>query len=85
MTVSDVDALVFDVFGTVIDWRSGVIHDGERLNEAKGLDVDWAVFADVWREEYQPSLARVRQGRDHSAISMPSIANRLNSSSNASR
>lgn len=62
MTLSDVDALVFDVFGTVVDWRSGVIRDGEKLGEAKGLDVDWAAFADAWREAYQPSLARVRQG-----------------------
>ena len=62
MTLGDVDALVFDVFGTVVDWRSGVIRDGERLGEAKGLDVDWAAFADAWREEYQPSLARVRRG-----------------------
>ena len=58
----NVDALVFDVFGTVVDWRSGIIRDGERLSEAKGLDVDWAAFADAWREEYQPSLARVRRG-----------------------
>lgn len=62
MTVPDVDALVFDVFGTVVDWRSGVIRDGKRLNETKALDVDWAAFADAWREEYQPSLAQVRQG-----------------------
>lgn len=62
MTVPVVNALVFDVFGTVVDWRSGVIRDGERLNEAKGLNVDWAAFADAWRDEYQPSLARVRKG-----------------------
>lgn len=62
MTLPEVDALVFDVFGTVVDWRSGVIRDGERLGEAKGVDVDWVAFADAWREEYQPSLARVRQG-----------------------
>jgi len=62
MTLRDVDALVFDVFGTVVDWRSGVVRDGERLGEAKGLDVDWAAFADAWREAYQPSLARVRRG-----------------------
>lgn len=62
MTTPDVDTLIFDVFGTVVDWRSGVIRDGERLNKAKGMDVDWAAFADAWREEYQPSLARVRQG-----------------------
>jgi 2-haloacid dehalogenase len=62
MTLPEVDALVFDVFGTVVDWRSGVVRDGQRLGEARGLDVDWASFADAWREEYQPSLARVRRG-----------------------
>jgi 2-haloacid dehalogenase len=62
MTRPDVEALVFDVFGTVVDWRGGVVRDGERLGETKGLDVDWAAFADAWREAYQPSLARVRQG-----------------------
>ncbi len=62
MTLADVDALLFDVFGTVVDWRSGVVRDGERLGEEKGLDVDWAAFADAWREEYQPSMERVRQG-----------------------
>jgi hypothetical protein len=46
---------VFDVFGTVVDWRSGVIRDSEKLDEAKGLDVEWTVFADAWREEYQSS------------------------------
>lgn len=62
MTVPDVDALVCDVFGTVVDWRSGVIRDGRRLGEREGLDVDWAAFADAWREEYQPSMDRVRRG-----------------------
>jgi 2-haloacid dehalogenase len=62
MTLAAVDALLFDVFGTVVDWRSSVVRDGERLGEEKGLDVDWAAFADAWREEYQPSMERVRQG-----------------------
>ncbi|HET7323217.1 MAG TPA: haloacid dehalogenase type II [Halococcus sp.] len=62
MAVSDVDALLFDVFGTVVDWRSGVIRDGEKLGEEHGLGVDWGAFADAWREEYQPSMDRVRDG-----------------------
>ena len=62
MTGPDVEALVFDVFGTVVDWRSGVVREGETFGEAKGLDVDWAAFADAWRERYQPSMARVRRG-----------------------
>lgn len=62
MTVPTVDALVFDVFGTVVDWRSGVIREGERIGESKDFTVDWAAFADAWREEYGPSLNRVRRG-----------------------
>jgi len=62
MTAPTVDALVFDVFGTVVDWRSGVIRAGENLGEPGDLTVDWAAFADAWREEYGPSLDRVRRG-----------------------
>ena len=62
MGVSDADALLFDVFGTVVDWRSGVVRDGRALGEEKDLDVDWEAFADAWREEYQPSMERVRKG-----------------------
>ena len=62
MTPPDVDALVFDVFGTVVDWRSGVIRDGEKLGAERDVDVDWAAFADAWRDEYQPSMDRVREG-----------------------
>lgn len=62
MTDPDVDALLFDVFGTVVDWRSGVIRDGRQLGAEKELDVDWGAFADAWREQYQPSLERVRAG-----------------------
>ena len=47
-------ALTFDVFGTVVDWRSSVIRDGERLGERVGLDVDWAAFADAWRKGLWP-------------------------------
>jgi 2-haloacid dehalogenase len=62
MTVPTVDALVFDVFGTVVDWRSGVIRDGKRISKSKDITIDWAAFADAWREEYRPSLERVQQG-----------------------
>ena len=61
-TLSDVKALVFDVFGTVVDWRSSVIREGERLGERLGLTADWEVFADAWRGEYQPSMEAVRSG-----------------------
>ena len=62
MTVPTVDALVFDVFGTVVDWRSGVVRDGKRLGESADLTVDWPAFADAWRAEYRPALDEVRRG-----------------------
>jgi 2-haloacid dehalogenase len=62
MTLSDVKALPFDVFGTVVDYRGTIIREGERLNQAKGLQVDWAKFADAWRARYRPSMDRVMHG-----------------------
>ena len=59
---NDVQALCFDVFGTVVDWRSSVIREGRALGAAKGLDVDWEAFADAWRAGYQPAMAEVREG-----------------------
>ncbi len=59
---TDVRALAFDVFGTVVDWRSGVIWAGEELTREKGLSVDWPAFADAWRRKYVPSMNRVRRG-----------------------
>jgi 2-haloacid dehalogenase len=60
--LDSVKALTFDVFGTVVDWRSSLIREGEALGRAKRLDVDWARFADAWRGLYQPMLSRVRKG-----------------------
>ena len=57
-----VRALVFDVFGTVVDWRSAIIRDGAALSAAKGVAVDWPAFADAWRAGYQPAMQRVRSG-----------------------
>lgn len=59
---SDVKLLVFDTFGTVVDWRSVIIEEGEQLSKAKGLKVNWAAFADEWRGAYGPSMNRVRRG-----------------------
>lgn len=55
-------ALAFDVFGTVVDWRSTIIREGEALGRAKGLHVDWAAFAEAWRDRYHPAMNRVRRG-----------------------
>jgi len=59
----NIKILAFDVFGTVVDWRSSVIAEGEQLGKSKGLDVDWAAFADAWRAIYRPYMDRVGNGR----------------------
>lgn len=59
-----VKALLFDVFGTVVDWRTGIIREGEEFGRANGLtEIDWTAFADDWRALYQPTLEKVRSGQ----------------------
>ena len=55
-------ALVFDTFGTVVDWRGSIIAEGAAWGKAKGVSVDWARFADRWRAGYGPAMDRVRKG-----------------------
>src|SRR5438105_14464437 len=59
----DVQALLFDVFGTVVDWRSSLIDDLGRFGAEKGVKADWAAFGDDWRGLYQPAMDEVRTGR----------------------
>ncbi|MDP7667004.1 MAG: haloacid dehalogenase type II [Rhodospirillales bacterium] len=60
--LSNIKALCFDVFGTVVDWRGTIIREGAEWSRDYGLDVDWAAFADAWRAGYDPAMARVRSG-----------------------
>jgi len=63
MLADDVKALVFDVFGTVVDWRSTVIQEGEALARETGVKVDWPRFADEWRRDgYIAGMERIRRG-----------------------
>jgi 2-haloacid dehalogenase len=55
-------ALIFDTFGTVVDWRGSIIREGTAWGKAKGITVDWGRFADQWRARYGPSMDRVRKG-----------------------
>jgi 2-haloacid dehalogenase len=55
-------ALAFDVFGTVVDWRSSIIRELEEFGRSHGLDHDWPAFADNWRAGYVPAMDRVRRG-----------------------
>ena len=60
--LTSVKALVFDTFGTVVDWRTSVTQEVEQLAKKKGFKVDAAKFADTWRAGYGPSMNRVRSG-----------------------
>ncbi len=64
MALPGVQALVFDVFGTVVDWRSGVARDaGPFLVRHGAASRDTHGFADAWRRRYLPAMADVREGR----------------------
>ncbi len=58
-----VKALLFDVFGTLVDWRSGVAREAEALLKPRGYALDWSALADAWRGEYQGAMEEVRSGR----------------------
>jgi len=57
-----VKALVFDTFGTVVDWRGSIIEEGTAWGKSKGIAIDWGHFADRWRAGYAPSMDKVRKG-----------------------
>jgi 2-haloacid dehalogenase len=62
MRADSVKALFFDVFGTLVDWRSGVAGAARALLEPQGVVLDWMAFADAWRDQYQPAMEAVRSG-----------------------
>jgi 2-haloacid dehalogenase len=62
-SLTAVKALVFDTFGTVVDWRGSITQEGIAWGKARGLQIDWAHFADRWRAGYGPSMDKVRKGQ----------------------
>ncbi|MSQ06801.1 MAG: haloacid dehalogenase type II [Dehalococcoidia bacterium] len=62
MNPTDIKALIFDVFGTVVDWRGSVIRQCMEFGQARGLNADWEAFADGWRDKYRPYMNKVRTG-----------------------
>jgi len=58
----DVRAILFDTFGTVVDWRGSLIDELTAFGAARGIGADWAGLVDAWRGAYAPSLDRVRRG-----------------------
>jgi 2-haloacid dehalogenase len=62
-SMSNVKLLLFDMFGTSVDWRTGVAREAEAILKPLGYSLDWFAFADAWRAEYQPEMELVRSGR----------------------
>jgi len=58
-----VRALVFDVFGTLVDWRGSIAREAQALLAPRGVQTDWLAFADAWRAQYQPAMEEVRSGQ----------------------
>lgn len=56
-------ALFFDVFGTLVDWRTSIAREAELVLKPLGHSLDWLQFADAWRGEYQPAMEEIRSGR----------------------
>ena len=61
--MTSIRAMFFDVFGTLVDWRTGVAREADRALRPLGHTLDWTDFADAWRAEYQPGMEEVRSGR----------------------
>ena len=55
-------AIVFDTFGTVVDWRGSLIADLTAFGRERGIEADWPALIDAWRAAYHPSMDRVRKG-----------------------
>ena len=62
-SMDGVKAMVFDVFGTLVDWRTCVARESRMILEPMGHKLDWIAFADAWRAEYQPGMEEIRAGR----------------------
>jgi 2-haloacid dehalogenase len=63
MALDEVAALTFDVFGTVVDWRSSIARELRGFFGPRGIERDWEGVADRWRALYQPAMEEVRRGR----------------------
>lgn len=60
--MKDVKALLFDVFGTLVDWRGSIAREAQAILQPLGVQADWGAIADAWRDQYQPAMQAVRSG-----------------------
>ena len=70
--VSSVKALVFDVFGTVVDWRTSLIADFTKWGEKRGITADWTALVDGWRAVYAASMDVVRKNPQNGYVILDS-------------
>jgi 2-haloacid dehalogenase len=61
--MNQIKVLLFDVFGTLVDWRTSVAREARTILSPMGVAIDWEAFADAWRDQYQPAMDEVRSGR----------------------
>src|SRR4051812_24845528 len=74
--MENVKALVFDVFGTLVDWRGSIARETRMILAPRGIAIDWEAFADAWRAQYQPAMEEVRAG--HLPFSKLDVLHRRN-------
>ncbi len=55
-------AVLFDTFGTIVDWRSSLVVELSTFGTERGIEADWTALVDAWRGAYAPSMDRVRRG-----------------------
>lgn len=65
-----VKALLFDVFGTVVDWRTSLINDLTRWGGERGIVADWTSLVDAWRQAYVPSMDEIRKKSEKDYLSL---------------
>ena len=63
MFVNGIKAMTFDVFGTVVDWRSSIIEEFRSFGRERKISVDWEAFVDHWKSSYRPGMDAVRSGK----------------------
>src|SRR3954452_20780288 len=74
--LSTVKALVFDVFGTVVDWRSSLIADFTKWSEKRGIKADWTALVDGWRAVYAASMDEVRKHPERGYVVLDTLHRR---------
>ena len=63
MNPSDISALVYDTFGTLVDWRGSLIAELSAWGKGRGINIDWEAFTDAWRGGYQPAPVALNSSR----------------------